>query len=103
MKTFGLKSYEVSVTTSAAQIQGTNGQTAFVQNCIILAAPLNTASILVGGIDGQTFPLAAGASIDLGDLFIGSMRSEFDLGACWVKSASGTQTLHVLHNEEYTR
>jgi hypothetical protein len=103
MKTFGLKSYDLNITTTPSQIQGTNGQTVFIQNCIVLASPLNTANIFLGGPNGQTFPLAAGSSVDLGDLFLGSMRSEFDIGACWVKSDSGTQVLHILHPEEHNR
>lgn len=103
MKSFGVKSYDISVTTSAVAVQPTNGQTVFVQNAILFSDPLNSASVLVGGPSSQYFPLAAGSSVDLGDLFMGSSHSEFDLGQVYVKSASGTQILHVLHPEEYER
>ena len=103
MKSFGVKSYDISVTTSAVAIQPTNGLTVFVQNAILFADATNAAIIYLGGPDTQLFPLAAGSSVNLGDLFIGASQSEFDLAQCYVMSASGTQILHVLHPEEYSR
>jgi hypothetical protein len=103
MKTVGVKSFDVSVITTAAPVQPTNGITVFVQHAILFADPMNSAKIFVGGPASQDFPLVAGSSIDLGDLFIGSKHSEFDLFQVYVKSDSGTQVLHVIHPEEYNR
>lgn len=100
MKVIGLKSFDKTATTTGSQLQATLGAARLVQNAAIQADSGNNAVVFIGGADSQTFPIPPGAAINLEDLFIGSHRCEYDLGSIFVKAASGSQTVHVVHCNE---
>ena len=78
-------SFDVFVTTIAAVLKSSDAL--FRAEVIILADENNTDTILIGGIDTQTFPLVAGASVTI---------KKTSLNLIYAISASGPQTLHII-------
>jgi len=76
---------DISVTTTATALFGSSTPN---KSAILLADSQNTDVIYVGNSTNQLFPLSAGAYL----------KTEIDdLAKIYVKSASGTQTLHVIY------
>jgi hypothetical protein len=101
MKDVAVKSFAKSVTTTATRLVTTVDAKRMVQNAVLFATAANGAIVYVGGADVTTangFPLAAGAALNLGDVFFSQAKTEIDLYNIWVIAASGTQELRVIHD-----
>lgn len=105
MKVYSVKSFTKSVTTTASRLQTAQTGKRWVQNAILLAPTGNGAVVYVGGADvtaANGFPLAAGASLNLGDVFMSEAKCEIDLYEIYVLAASGTQEIRVIHDTVVT-
>lgn len=103
IKVFSVKSFAKSVTTSVSRLQVNLTGKRWVQNAILYAPASNGAIVYVGGSDVSTangFPIIAGASLNLGDIFLAQAKGEIDLAEIYVLSASGTQELRVIHDAQ---
>jgi hypothetical protein len=81
----GVKAIQLSVTTAAARVSGSN----LYARTVVLQAPSgNTANILIGDSTAQYYELTPGKETP--------PLSEVNLYNLWAKAASGTQTLNII-------
>jgi hypothetical protein len=102
-KYFGVDAFQLtSVGTTARRLVDVVDAKRFTQGVIIQSPTSNSGPILVGGPVNQIFQITPGSALNLGDLYLGGIKTEIDMYNVWVKASSGTVTINVIFDKTYS-